>query len=54
MTEGAAERALSAGGRRWGVCVSWESVGLAEGLMEREKAVDAKHNQRTSGARWVI
>lgn len=49
---------LSACGRRWGVWMSWQSVGLAEGGVEVEEAVDAKHNQPTSGAgrdlRWFL
>ena len=41
---------LSACGRRWGVCAPWQSVGLAEGVVEHKKVVGAKHNQPTSGA----
>jgi hypothetical protein len=41
---------LSACRKRWGVWKSWQSVGLAEEVVEHEEAVDAKHNQPTSRA----
>lgn len=46
----AAERPLSACGRHWGIGESWQSVGLAEGVVDDGEAVDAKHNQPTSRA----